>query len=125
MFLVKNRFLHIKYIRTVESISSIECISQSDRGIERKKMCLIHFILFIVEWSNFRIMGVLQRLSLTYLVVSVLELLFTKHLPDALPQVMHGMVFFFFFPWTHLSLLLADTLHYSFCIFLGRSWRYW
>ncbi|PIO28848.1 hypothetical protein AB205_0098810 [Aquarana catesbeiana] len=39
-----------------------------------------------LAWSDLRIMGVLQRISLTYLVVSVLELLFTKPLPDALPQ---------------------------------------
>ncbi|XP_077130361.1 heparan-alpha-glucosaminide N-acetyltransferase isoform X2 [Ranitomeya variabilis] len=39
-----------------------------------------------LSWSDIRIMGVLQRLSLTYLVVSVLELLFTKPLPDPMPQ---------------------------------------
>lgn len=39
-----------------------------------------------LSWSDIRILGVLQRLSLTYLVVSVLELLFTKPLPDPVPQ---------------------------------------
>ncbi|CAH2292528.1 heparan-alpha-glucosaminide N-acetyltransferase isoform X1 [Pelobates cultripes] len=39
-----------------------------------------------LSWSDLRIMGVLQRLSVTYLVVSVLELLFAKPTPDALPQ---------------------------------------
>ncbi|XP_063776045.1 heparan-alpha-glucosaminide N-acetyltransferase isoform X2 [Pseudophryne corroboree] len=39
-----------------------------------------------LSWSEIRIMGVLQRLSITYLVVSVLELLFTKPLADPIPQ---------------------------------------
>lgn len=39
-----------------------------------------------LSWSDIRILGVLQRLSLTYLMVSVLELLFTKPLPDPMPQ---------------------------------------
>ncbi|XP_073493089.1 heparan-alpha-glucosaminide N-acetyltransferase [Phyllobates terribilis] len=39
-----------------------------------------------LSWSDIRIMGVLQRLSLTYLVVSALELLFTKPLPESMPQ---------------------------------------
>ncbi|KAM4709548.1 heparan-alpha-glucosaminide N-acetyltransferase [Discoglossus pictus] len=39
-----------------------------------------------LDWSELRIMGVLQRLSLTYLVVSALELLFAKPIPETLPQ---------------------------------------
>ncbi|XP_053559177.1 heparan-alpha-glucosaminide N-acetyltransferase [Bombina bombina] len=39
-----------------------------------------------LSWSDIRIMGVLQRLSITYLVVSVLELLFAKPIPETLPQ---------------------------------------
>ncbi|KAG8593749.1 hypothetical protein GDO81_000938 [Engystomops pustulosus] len=39
-----------------------------------------------LSWNDIRIMGVLQRLSITYLVVSALELLFTKLLPDPVPQ---------------------------------------
>ncbi|XP_075060674.1 heparan-alpha-glucosaminide N-acetyltransferase isoform X2 [Mixophyes fleayi] len=35
-----------------------------------------------LSWSEIRIMGVLQRLSITYLAVSVLELLFAKPLAD-------------------------------------------
>ncbi|XP_072261386.1 heparan-alpha-glucosaminide N-acetyltransferase [Pyxicephalus adspersus] len=39
-----------------------------------------------LSWSEIRIMGVLQRLGLTYLVVSTLELLFIKQLSDTPPQ---------------------------------------
>ncbi|KAG9480443.1 hypothetical protein GDO78_012091 [Eleutherodactylus coqui] len=39
-----------------------------------------------LSWSDLRIMGVLQRLSLTYLLVSVVELLFAKPIPDPMPQ---------------------------------------
>ncbi|XP_068089767.1 heparan-alpha-glucosaminide N-acetyltransferase [Hyperolius riggenbachi] len=39
-----------------------------------------------LSWNEIRIMGVLQRLSLTYLVVSVLELLCAKPVPDSLPE---------------------------------------
>ncbi|CAI9553891.1 unnamed protein product [Staurois parvus] len=61
-----------------------------------------------LSWSDIRIMGVLQRLSLTYLVVSVLELLFTKPLPDALPQnrtcfLMQDVVMF----WPQWLIILA------------------
>ncbi|KAG8454409.1 hypothetical protein GDO86_000870 [Hymenochirus boettgeri] len=39
-----------------------------------------------LSWSEIRILGVLQRLSLTYLVVSALEIIFAKPIPDTLPQ---------------------------------------
>ncbi|KAE8631509.1 hypothetical protein XENTR_v10001219 [Xenopus tropicalis] len=39
-----------------------------------------------LSFSEIRIMGVLQRLSLTYLAVSALELIFSKPTPDALTQ---------------------------------------
>ncbi|MEE6512597.1 hypothetical protein FKM82_019693 [Ascaphus truei] len=45
-----------------------------------------NYCLGPLSWGDVRIMGVLQRLSLTYLLVSVLELLFAKTFPETLPE---------------------------------------
>ncbi|KAM4809993.1 heparan-alpha-glucosaminide N-acetyltransferase [Rhinophrynus dorsalis] len=65
-----------------------------------------------LSWSEIRILGVLQRLSLTYLVVSLLELMFAKSLPDTLPQnrtwLMLQDVFLYWPQW--LSVLALEAV---------------
>lgn len=68
-------------------------INKTMTKVEKKELNSLHSVV-IVSWSDIRIMGVLQRLSLTYLVVSALELLFTRPLQDGFPQVTHRLVLF-------------------------------
>ncbi|KAM8939872.1 heparan-alpha-glucosaminide N-acetyltransferase [Pelodytes ibericus] len=67
-----------------------------------------------LSFPDIRIMGVLQRLSLTYLVVSALELLFAKPVPDAVPQTRSCLLLqdlFLFWPqWLVILALEAGWL---------------